>query len=120
MDQIVIDTGAECFPVGTSATVFGPDGVRPRPSRTGSLGRDHPAHHRHRHRAARHEERRVTRRIVVVGGGENAEHDVSLATARAVAEGLRSTGFDVDELTIDRGESGGEARMRSGRRPSVP
>ncbi len=26
MDQIVIDTGAECFPVGTSATVFGPDG----------------------------------------------------------------------------------------------
>jgi alanine racemase len=26
MDQIVIDTGAESFPVGTSATVFGPDG----------------------------------------------------------------------------------------------
>jgi alanine racemase len=26
MDQIVIDTGAECFPVGTTATVFGPDG----------------------------------------------------------------------------------------------
>ena len=26
MDQIVIDTGAGCFPVGTSATVFGPDG----------------------------------------------------------------------------------------------
>jgi alanine racemase len=26
MDQIVIDTGAELFPVGTSATVFGPDG----------------------------------------------------------------------------------------------
>ncbi|TYK49074.1 alanine racemase [Actinomadura decatromicini] len=26
MDQIVIDTGAEAFPVGTSATVFGPDG----------------------------------------------------------------------------------------------
>jgi D-alanine-D-alanine ligase-like ATP-grasp enzyme len=25
MDQIVIDTGAESFPVGTSATVFGPD-----------------------------------------------------------------------------------------------
>jgi D-alanine-D-alanine ligase len=44
----------------------------------------------------------VTRRIVVIGGGENAEHDVSLATARAVAEALRSSGFDVDELTIDR------------------
>ncbi|WP_218005016.1 alanine racemase [Actinomadura macra] len=26
MDQIVIDTGAESFPIGTSATVFGPDG----------------------------------------------------------------------------------------------
>jgi len=26
MDQIVVDTGAEPFPVGTSATVFGPDG----------------------------------------------------------------------------------------------
>lgn len=26
MDQIVIDTGAERFPAGTSATVFGPDG----------------------------------------------------------------------------------------------
>lgn len=26
MDQIVIDTGARYFPVGTSATVFGPDG----------------------------------------------------------------------------------------------
>ncbi|MBO2445632.1 D-alanine--D-alanine ligase [Actinomadura barringtoniae] len=45
---------------------------------------------------------RMTRRIVVLGGGENAEHDVSLATAAAVAEALRATGFDVDELTIDR------------------
>jgi len=44
----------------------------------------------------------MTRRVVVIGGGENAEHDVSLATAAAVAEGLRSGGFDVDELTIDR------------------
>ena len=26
MDQIVVDSGAESFPVGTSATVFGPDG----------------------------------------------------------------------------------------------
>jgi D-alanine-D-alanine ligase len=33
---------------------------------------------------------------------QNAEHDVSLATATAVAEALRSRGFDVDELTIDR------------------
>jgi alanine racemase len=27
MDQVVIDTGAESFPVGTSVTVFGPDGA---------------------------------------------------------------------------------------------
>lgn len=43
----------------------------------------------------------MTRRVVVIGGGESAEHDVSLATATAVAEALRSSGFDVDELTID-------------------
>lgn len=45
----------------------------------------------------------MTRRIVVIGGGENAEHDVSLASAAAVAGALRGTGCDVDELTIDRG-----------------
>jgi D-alanine-D-alanine ligase len=44
----------------------------------------------------------MTRRIVVIGGGENAEHDVSLATASAIAAALRSSGFDVDELTIGR------------------
>jgi D-alanine-D-alanine ligase len=43
----------------------------------------------------------MTRRVVVIGGGENAEHDVSLATAAAVAAALRSSGFEVDELTID-------------------
>jgi alanine racemase len=26
MDQIIIDTGADCFPHGTTATVFGPQG----------------------------------------------------------------------------------------------
>lgn len=44
----------------------------------------------------------MTRRIVVIGGGQNAEHGVSLATATAVAQALRSGGFDVEELTIDR------------------
>ncbi len=44
----------------------------------------------------------MTRRVVVIGGGESAEHDVSLATAAAVAEALRGGGFDVVELTIDR------------------
>ncbi|TYK49075.1 D-alanine--D-alanine ligase family protein [Actinomadura decatromicini] len=45
---------------------------------------------------------KTTRRVVVIGGGENAEHDVSLATAAAIAAALRSGGFDVDELTIGR------------------
>jgi len=44
----------------------------------------------------------MTRRVVVIGGGESAEHDVSLATAAAVAEALRSGGFDVEEVTIGR------------------
>ncbi|TDD38202.1 D-alanine--D-alanine ligase [Actinomadura sp. KC06] len=44
----------------------------------------------------------MMRRIAVIGGGQNAEHDVSLATAAAVAKALCSSGFDVDELTIDR------------------
>ncbi|TDB84372.1 D-alanine--D-alanine ligase [Actinomadura sp. KC216] len=42
------------------------------------------------------------RRVVVIGGGRNAEHDVSLATATAVAKALCSGGFAVDELTIGR------------------
>lgn len=44
----------------------------------------------------------MTRRVVVIGGGESAEHDVSLATAGAIADALRSGGFAVDGLTIDR------------------
>lgn len=44
----------------------------------------------------------MTRRIVVIGGGQNTEHDVSLATAAAVAAALRSGGADVDELTVGR------------------
>jgi D-alanine-D-alanine ligase len=44
----------------------------------------------------------MTRRIVVIGGGQNAEHDVSLASAAGVAAALRSRGFAVDELTIGR------------------
>jgi D-alanine-D-alanine ligase len=41
------------------------------------------------------------RRVAVVGGGQNSEHDVSLASAAAVAEGLEA-GFDVVRLTIGR------------------
>lgn len=44
----------------------------------------------------------MTRRIAVIGGGQNAEHDVSLATTAAIAQALRASGFAVDTLTIDR------------------
>lgn len=40
--------------------------------------------------------------VTVVGGGRSCEHEVSLASARSVAEGLRAAGYDVRELTIGR------------------
>ncbi|PRX50025.1 D-alanine--D-alanine ligase [Prauserella shujinwangii] len=44
----------------------------------------------------------MTRRILVIGGGQNAEHEVSVATARAVAGALRSRGFEVSDIVIGR------------------
>lgn len=41
-------------------------------------------------------------RVVVIGGGRNAEHDVSLASAAAVTAALRLGGFAVTGITIDR------------------
>ncbi|GAB3153815.1 D-alanine--(R)-lactate ligase [Microbacterium neimengense] len=43
------------------------------------------------------------RRVAVIGGGANDEHEVSLASAAAVARAARELGDDVCELTIDRG-----------------
>ncbi|MFJ4223792.1 D-alanine--D-alanine ligase [Microbacterium sp. NPDC089695] len=40
-------------------------------------------------------------RVLVIGGGQNAEHEVSLASAAAVAESLRG-GHEVIEVTISR------------------
>lgn len=60
----------------------------------------------------------MTRRIVVVGGGQNAEHDVSLATAAAVARALRSGGFDVEELTVDRDGTWKRGAEALGSRPA--
>ncbi len=41
-------------------------------------------------------------RIAVIGGGQNCEHEVSLASAAAVADALSSDGHDVVRLTIGR------------------
>jgi D-alanine-D-alanine ligase len=41
-------------------------------------------------------------RVVVIGGGRNCEHDVSLASAAAVASALTEAGHEAVRLTIDR------------------
>ena len=41
-------------------------------------------------------------RVAVIGGGRNCEHDVSLASAAAVAEALEQAGYRAVRLTIDR------------------
>ena len=44
----------------------------------------------------------MTRHILVIGGGQNAEHDVSLQSAAAVASALHRRGFEVTSVTIGR------------------
>ncbi len=44
----------------------------------------------------------VRTRVAVIGGGQNCEHDVSLASAAAVAGALDPAAYDVVPLTIDR------------------
>ena len=41
-------------------------------------------------------------RVVVLAGGRSAEHDVSLASARSIREGLAAAGHEVLEVTISR------------------
>ncbi|WP_116951063.1 D-alanine--D-alanine ligase family protein [Jiangella endophytica] len=41
-------------------------------------------------------------RVAVIGGGQNCEHDVSLASASAVADALETAGYAVVRLTIER------------------
>lgn len=40
-------------------------------------------------------------RVMVIGGGQSPEHEVSLASAAAVADALRTEGFIVSTATID-------------------
>ncbi|WP_226533677.1 D-alanine--D-alanine ligase family protein [Microbacterium paraoxydans] len=44
----------------------------------------------------------MTTKVLVIGGGQNAEHEVSLASAAAVAAALRMSDHDVTSATIDR------------------
>ncbi|RYB94388.1 D-alanine--D-alanine ligase [Nocardioides oleivorans] len=58
----------------------------------------------------------TTPRIAVVGGGQNCEHEVSLASAAAVAAALDPTAYDVVRLTIapDGAWHEGERRLTLG------
>jgi alanine racemase len=70
MDQIVIDTGADSFPPGTTAIVFGPEGgLTPTIQESARWGPDHSPHHRHRHRTPREKDDRMTLHVLVIGGG---------------------------------------------------
>ena len=57
-------------------------------------------------------------RVVVLGGGPSSEHEVSVRSAAAVAEGLRTAGHDVVEVRVERDGSwaaaGGEVVLRPG------
>ena len=44
----------------------------------------------------------MTRHVLVIGGGQSAEHDVSLRSAAAIGEALRAGGCAVSALTIER------------------
>jgi D-alanine-D-alanine ligase len=44
----------------------------------------------------------MTKHVLVIGGGQNAEHGISLKTAAAIGEALRSGGFKVSAVSIGR------------------
>jgi D-alanine-D-alanine ligase len=44
----------------------------------------------------------LTRRIAVIAGGRSSEHDISVASARSVANALAAAGWDVVTVEIDR------------------
>ena len=74
----------------------------------GHVGRNDRARDRHRHRRpgapAGHRRQPagcpVKARVAVIGGGNNCEHEVSVASAAAVAAALAETGYQVVRLTI--------------------
>src|SRR5207237_6712956 len=55
---------------------------------------DHPGDDHHRHS--------LSRRVAVIAGGRSSEHDISIASARSVAEALAAAGWEVATIEIDR------------------
>ncbi|MQA95405.1 MAG: D-alanine--D-alanine ligase [Streptosporangiales bacterium] len=54
----------------------------------------------------------MTQHVLVIGGGQNAEHEISLETAAGITGALRSRGFEVSGITIGR-----DGLWRHGKRP---
>ncbi len=105
MDQVVVELGDDQVEPGEVATIFGPgtDG-EPTVGDWAVVGRHDRARDRDRYRCARDTGARVRAgrpRVAVIGGGANCEHEVSLASAASVADGLWQAGYEVVRLTID-------------------
>jgi D-alanine-D-alanine ligase len=61
----------------------------------------------------------MTRRVLVIGGGQNAEHAFSLRSAAAIGAALRSGGFEVSAITIGRDGIWADGRRPLGRSAAV-
>ena len=104
MDQVVVDLGDDPADLGEIATVFGPGDAGEPTVAEWAAWADTIEHEIVTGIGAR--VRRVVRvvtrtRVAVIGGGQNCEHDVSLASAAAVAAALDPAAYDVVRLTIE-------------------
>ncbi|GLY26779.1 D-alanine--D-alanine ligase [Kineosporia sp. NBRC 101731] len=54
----------------------------------------------------------MSARVAVVGGGQNSEHEVSLASAAGVRNALLAAGYEVVGLTIDRAGTWRDGELR--------
>ncbi len=54
----------------------------------------------------------MTPHVLVIGGGQNAEHEISLETAAAITGALHSRGFEVSSISIGR-----DGLWRHGKKP---
>lgn len=54
----------------------------------------------------------MTQHVLVIGGGQNVEHEISLETAAAITSALHSRGFEVSSISIGR-----DGLWRQGKKP---
>ncbi len=107
MDQLVVDVGDLPVRLGDEVTLFGAgDRGEPTIADWSAVVADHSARDHDRARRSTHALLRrcgMSRvRVAVIGGGENCEHDVSLASAAAVRSALDPSRRDIVGFTIGR------------------